>query len=140
MVLMLGLHAGRPGEAAEGEDWDREHLLFSYAEEALLKAVAAVAKSPITLVIMSGGTIDASWAFDSPKVGAVLQSWYPGQAGGEAIARILTGEEAPSGRLPVTIYSNEVFLARRPAITEMSMTAGGGVTAGYDTIPAVRPL
>jgi beta-glucosidase-like glycosyl hydrolase len=140
VVLMLGLHAGRPGESAEGEDWDREHLLLSYVQEELLKTVASAAKSPIILVIMSGGTIDVSWALDSPKVGAILQSWYPGQAGGEAIARILTGEDAPSGRLPVAIYDNEKFLARRPEIAEMSMTVGGGITDGYDTVPAVRPF
>ena len=49
---------------------------------------------------------------------AILEAWYPGEFGGKAIARTLTGENNPAGRLPVTFYSS---LSELPAFTDYSM-------------------
>ena len=52
---------------------------------------------PLVVVLMHGGPIDISDMLASPRVGAVLTTWYPGQAGGAALADILLGRVSPSG-------------------------------------------
>ncbi len=67
-------------------------------QDALIEAVAAA--NPRTVVVLeTGGPVLMPWA---AKVPAIVEAWYPGRAGGEAIARVLTGEVNPSGHLPVT--------------------------------------
>ena len=67
-------------------------------QDALIDAVAAA--NPRSIVVLeTGGPALMPWV---DKVGAVLAAWYPGQRGGAAIARILTGAANPSGRLPIT--------------------------------------
>ena len=74
-------------------------------------AIAAVAKANAKTVVVleTGGPVVMPWLKD---VGAVLQAWYPGTSGGEAIARVLTGEVDASGRLPVTFPVSEAQLPR----------------------------
>ena len=73
--------------------------------------IAAVAKAnPKTVVVLeTGGPVVMPWL---KEVGAVLQAWYPGTSGGEAIARVLSGEVDASGRLPVTFPASEAQLPR----------------------------
>ena len=67
-------------------------------QDALIAAVAAA--NPRTVVVLeTGGPVFMPWLED---VAAVLQAWYPGTRGAEAIANVLVGEVNPSGRLPVT--------------------------------------
>ena len=67
-------------------------------QDALIDAVAAA--QPRTVVVLeTGGPVLMPWL---DRVPAVVQAWYPGQRGGEAIAGILTGRVNPSGRLPIT--------------------------------------
>ena len=67
-------------------------------QDALIDAVAAANKNSI-VVLETGGPVTMPWL---DRVGAVLQAWYPGQRGGQAIARLLFGEVNPSGRLAMT--------------------------------------
>jgi beta-glucosidase len=74
----------------------------------LVDAVAAA--NPKTVAILeTGGPVALPW---SGRVAGILEAWYPGTAGGEAIANLLTGKAAPSGRLPVTFARDESQLPR----------------------------
>ena len=72
-------------------------------QDALVAAVAAA--NPHTIVVMeNGGAQVMPWL---GAVSAVLEAWYPGQRGGEAIANILSGAVNPSGKLPITFPASE---------------------------------
>jgi len=89
------------------EDKDVE-LTLPLNQDALVTAVAAAAKKTI-VVVESGGPVLMPWR---DKVAAILESWFPGTSGGEAIARVLTGEVDASGRLPVTFPQSLAQLPR----------------------------
>jgi beta-glucosidase len=65
----------------------------------LLEA-AVVTGKPVILVLLNGRPLDITWA--SQHVPAILEAWYPGTEGGNAIADLLTGDATPGGKLPVT--------------------------------------
>ncbi|MBX3565155.1 MAG: glycoside hydrolase family 3 protein [Sphingomonas sp.] len=67
-------------------------------QDALIAAVAAAQPNTVA-VLETGGPVLMPWVAQVP---AVIQAWYPGQRGGEALANILTGKVNPSGRLPIT--------------------------------------
>ena len=85
--------------------------------------IAAVTKAnPNTIVVLeTNGAVKMPWL---EQTGAVLEAWYPGANGGEAIARLLFGEVAPSGRLPVTWPKDESQLPR-PTIPGAGLAAIG---------------
>jgi len=81
--------------SAEGMD---DTMRLDGDQDALIAAVAKA--NPHTVVVLeTGGPVSMPWL---PAVQAVLEAWYPGSDGGEAIARVLTGEVDPSGHLPLT--------------------------------------
>ena len=80
-------------EAVDSENLDLE------ADQNALIATAAQANPKTVVVLETGGPVLMPWIEQVP---AVVQAWYPGQRGGEAIAGILFGEINPSGRLPIT--------------------------------------
>jgi beta-glucosidase len=80
---------------------DRTDIGLPSAQQALLERVVNTGK-PLIVVLMSGSAVALNWAHDHAD--AMLAAWYPGQAGGEAIARVLAGDADPGGRLPVTFY------------------------------------
>ena len=95
-------------EQWSAESFDAAHLTVPGQQDAL---VAAVAKAnPHTIVVLeNNGPLAMPWL---GQVGAVLEAWYPGAAGGEAIARLLYGEVDPAGRLPVSWPRDEAQLPR----------------------------
>jgi beta-glucosidase len=98
VILCLGTNL-----RVEGEGRDRRNLDLPGAQEQLLEAVYA-ANPKTVLVLLSAGPIAATWAQD--HLPAIVDAWYPGEAGGTAIARALFGLDNPGGHLPYTVYAN----------------------------------
>lgn len=82
-----------------GEGFDRNELDFPGIQPQLLKEIVATGK-PVILVMINGRPLTVG--DEIAKVDAALEAWYPGEKGGDAIARILFGDVNPSGRLSVT--------------------------------------
>jgi beta-glucosidase len=119
VVLCLGLSAeieGEQGDASNSEAaGDKAHLNLTGLQQQLLEAVVAVGK-PTVLVLISGSALSVTWA--DAHVPAIVQAWYPGQAGGTAIADVLFGKHSPAGRLPITFPRS---LDDVPSFTDYSM-------------------
>jgi beta-glucosidase len=111
-----------------GESADARDLDLPRGQNALIDAVAG-ANTKSVVVLETGGPVLMPWL---SKVGAVLETWYPGTSGGEAIARILTGEANPSGRLPVTFPASTSQLPR-PTIEGLgTLDPNGHPISNYD--------
>lgn len=90
------------------ESFDADDLNLPGKQDELIAAVAKA--NPKTVVVLqTGGPVVMPWL---NKVGAVLEAWYTGSNGGAAIARVLSGEVNPSGRLPATFPASVAQLPR----------------------------
>jgi len=92
--------------SSEARDVPNLHL--PDRQDELIDVVAAANRNTV-LVLETGGMVLMPWV---KKVGAILEAWYPGTRGGEAIARVLFGVVNPSGHLPVGIVQSEAQLVR----------------------------
>ncbi|WP_343528930.1 glycoside hydrolase family 3 C-terminal domain-containing protein [Sphingomonas sp.] len=93
------------------EGLDQPDLSLPGGQDALIAAVAAA--NPNTIVVLeTGGPVAMPWL---DRTAAVIEAWYPGARGGEAIAGVLFGDVNPSGRLPVT-FPASVDQLPRPAL------------------------
>ena len=105
VIVCLGLDATLEGEEGDtGNEFasgDKPDLNLPGLQQELLEKVYATGK-PIVLVLLSGSALAVTWADE--HIPAIVQAWYPGGRGGEAVAALLFGEYSPSGRLPVTFY------------------------------------
>lgn len=111
----------------QGEGEDVPNLSLPFGQDALIEAVAAA--NPNTIVVLeTGGPVKMPWA---SKVKGVVQAWYGGQKGGEAIARMLFGEVNPSGRLPLSWPVDESQLPR-PIIPGTGLPEGTVVKVDYN--------
>jgi beta-glucosidase len=110
---------------------DKTTLDIPADQQALLEAAQAMGK-PLVLVAMNGSPINLAWAKD--KADAIIEAWYPGQAGGLAIANVLTGKANPSGKLPLTFNQS---LDQLPPFDDYRMT---GRTYRYYEGEAVYPF
>lgn len=89
-VLVIGLD-----QSIEAEFKDRGGLLLPGHQQELVSRVAMASRGPTTVVLMSGGPVDLTFAKNDPRVSAILWVGYPGQAGGAAIADVLFGMTNP---------------------------------------------
>jgi beta-glucosidase len=94
VILALGEYGGISGEGS-----DRSSLDLPGNQEQLLEAVATSGK-PIILVLQNGRPLTIGWA--KTYVPAILEAWYPGEFGGQAIAETLFGVNNPGGKLTIT--------------------------------------
>jgi beta-glucosidase len=83
-----------------GEGYDRATLNLAGVQQKLLQQIVATGK-PVVLVLVEGRPLEMGWA--AANVPAILNAWYPGEAGGLAIADALFGDFNPAGRLPISI-------------------------------------
>ncbi|GAA3584509.1 glycoside hydrolase family 3 C-terminal domain-containing protein [Snuella lapsa] len=82
---------------------DRTNLQLPKPQGELLKALHKLGK-PVILVLTTGSAMAINWEQD--HLPAILNAWYPGQGGGQAVADVLFGDYNPSGKLPVTFYKS----------------------------------
>lgn len=120
IIATVGLSSNLEGEALGIKipgfnGGDRETLELPAAQRALLAALNELHK-PVVVALSSGSAVAPDT--EMQKAQAILETWYPGEAGGEALAHLLSGQANPSGRLPVTIYRSVNDL---PAFTDYSM-------------------
>jgi beta-glucosidase len=86
-------------EVEETEGHDRHTMTLGAGQDQLVRRVAGA--NPRTVVVVnSGSAVDMPWAAEVP---AIVQLWFPGMAGGEALGEVLTGLAEPGGRLPFTV-------------------------------------
>jgi hypothetical protein len=136
-VVLLGLHpqwfdSTQDGDSQEGEGLDRSNITLAPIQLQLLQAIEATGV-PVVLVMINGGQLAIPWA--KQHIPAIVEAWYPGQLGGDAIASVLYGDVSPSGRLPYSMYDAD-FTSRRPNIGDMSLSVDGGITYQfYDGVP-----
>ncbi len=113
------------GIRIEGEGFDLADLALPWGQDAVIAAVAAA--NPNTVVVLENGSpVAMPWHDD---VRAIVEAWYPGQDGGQAIAEVLTGTVNPSGRLPLTFPAD---LADTPRPELPAAPWGTPVTVRYD--------
>ncbi|WP_294231521.1 glycoside hydrolase family 3 N-terminal domain-containing protein [uncultured Chryseobacterium sp.] len=96
VIVTTGIH--------EGEFQDRSSLSLPGNQEAFIHEVSKLNK-PTAVILVGGSAIKTTdW---KDEVGAILDIWYPGEEGGNAVAKVLFGAENPSGKLPVTFPVEE---------------------------------
>jgi beta-glucosidase len=139
VIYVGGLNHDR-GFDCEGAD--RASLKMPYGQDELIQKI--VAANPKTIVVLEGTMAEMdAWLGQVP---AVLQAWYPGMEGGNALARVLFGDVNPSGKLPATFPKK---LADSPAHalgnypgTNGTVTYAEGLLVGYRWFDAknIEPL
>ncbi|OBG20665.1 beta-glucosidase [Mycobacterium sp. 852002-51057_SCH5723018] len=111
---------------AEGEGFDGADLSLPWGQDALIAAVAAA--NPNTVAVLeTGNPVAMPW---QDSVNAIVQAWYPGQAGGRAVAEILAGRVNPSGRLPIT-FPVDLDQTPRPELSGAGAPWGEPTTIEY---------
>ena len=117
-----------------GEGYDRSTLDLMGKQLELLQAIAKTGK-PLVLVMIEGRPLNLNWP--SEHIPAILNAWYPGQEGGNAIADVIFGDYNPAGRLPVSVPKSVgqlpvYYNAKRPLSHDyVETTAKPLYTFGY---------
>lgn len=118
--------------------WTAESMDFPMTlpdrQDAVIEAVAGANRRTV-VVLETGGPVSMPWA---DRVGGIVEAWYPGARGGEAIARILSGAVNPSGHLPATFgrapedYPRATIAGEGiPLTTRFDVRFTEGATVGY---------
>jgi beta-glucosidase len=131
-----------------GTQWSSESIdvpmKLDGNQDSLIEAVATA--NPRTAVVLETNSgVAMPWA---SRVPVILEAWYPGRAGGKAIANVLTGRVNPSGHLPVTFYASEAQLPRpvRPGgnseMDQFTISYSEGAAVGYKWVDrnGLQPL
>jgi beta-glucosidase len=125
VVMALGESSSMSGEAGA-----RAHLDLPGNQHALLERVVAVGK-PVVLLVFSGRPLVLTWA--AQHVGAVMEAWFPGTEAGNALANVLFGDIAPSGKLPMSfpwtegqepLYYNQLPTGRPAGSADLTQPPG----------------
>ncbi|UGB37199.1 glycoside hydrolase family 3 N-terminal domain-containing protein [Frateuria soli] len=129
VVMALGESSAMSGEAGS-----RAHLDLPGNQQALLEKVVAAGK-PVVLLVFSGRPLVLDWA--ARHVPAIMAVWFPGTEAGNALANVLFGDAAPSGKLPMSfpravgqepLYYNQFPTGRPAGDADLSKPPDGGET------------
>jgi beta-glucosidase len=120
IIAVVGLSSDLEGEEmpvhVEGfSGGDKTSLELPADQRALLEQAKASGK-PLVVVTMNGSPIALQWAKDNAA--AIVEAWYSGQDGGQAVANVLSGKTNPAGRLPLTFYRS---VADLPSFDDYAM-------------------
>jgi beta-glucosidase len=120
IILAMGLTSRVEGEEMKIEadgflGGDRTNIELPAPQLALMRRIQELGK-PMVLVLANGSALGVNWA--DAHVPAIVEAWYPGEAGGLAVAQALAGDFSPAGRLPVTFYKS---VQQLPAFEDYSM-------------------
>lgn len=136
VVAVVGDRAGLFGRGTVGEGNDTESLRLPGVQRELVETLVETGK-PVVLVLLTGRPYELDWALDGDVApAAVLQAFFPGEEGSNAIAEVLSGKVNPSGHLPVSLPRS----AGAQPFTYMHPHLGGpNEVTSVDTTP-VRPF
>lgn len=110
---------------------DRSTLDLPEVQQKLLEKIADSGK-PLVLVLTNGSALALNWA--DKHVPGIIEAWYPGGQGGQAVAELIAGDFSPAGRLPVTFYES---VDQLPAFSDYAMN---GRTYRYFTGEPLYPF
>lgn len=134
VILTIGDKCGWGADATSGEGRDRMSLDLPEAQERLLRAVCEVNQN-VVVVLFNGRPLSINFAAE--HAAAILEAWYTGPFGGDAIADVLFGDVNPSGKLPVSIPRSSmqvpVYYSHKYGSgynTEEKQEAFGGIIMG----------
>lgn len=133
ILLLMGLDTS----AVEKEGHDRTSIDLPGVQLQLIQAVVKAAGSkPVALVLLNGGAVALDWV--KANVNGIVEAFYPGKWGAEAIADVVFGDYNPGGKMPYTTYSSNYV--NQIAFEDMNMTTGVGRTYRYFTGTPLWPF
>ena len=107
VIAVLGLDSsieGEQGDAGNSQGaGDKANLSLPGRQRRLLERLLETGK-PVIVLLSSGSALSLDGLEEHPNLKAIMQVWYPGGQGGDAVADVLFGKASPSGKLPVTFY------------------------------------
>ena len=116
VVAVVGERSGLSPIDVTGEGRDSANLRLPGVQEDLLKALHEVGK-PLVVVLVNGRPLSLRWVAENSS--ALIEAWFPGEEGGNAVADVLFGDYNPSGKLPVSFPQEvgqiPVYYCRRPS-------------------------
>jgi beta-glucosidase len=123
VVVVLGLRnceggQGHGGHNCESEGHDRDVLSLPGVQGELLKELVQKSRKPVVMVLLNGGPVSTPYAAEN--VPALVEAWYGGSEGGNALSNVLFGRTSPAGRLPFSIVKSVTDL---PDDLDMDPTA-----------------
>jgi beta-glucosidase len=122
-IVVLGDHSGALRQGTVGEHRDSDTLALPGVQEELLREICATG-TPVLLLLLNGRPFAMEWIAEN--VPAIVEAWFPGEEGADAIVDVLFGHCSPSARLPVTVPRrpghaplayNQKFLSRKDYVT-----------------------
>ncbi|MGA1836520.1 glycoside hydrolase family 3 N-terminal domain-containing protein [Herbiconiux sp. 11R-BC] len=137
-LVVVGDRAGLFGRGTVGEGNDVESLELPGVQRELVEAVVATG-TPVVMIVLSGRPYAIGWALDGEPgavPAAVVQSFFPGEEGANALAAILAGDRDPSGHLPVSLPRSA---GAQPYSYRHPILGGPNEVTSADSTP-VRPF